>query len=351
MTVATEPDLTITTEDTDVASLRKDDLLHVAFLLPHCQVVNNESRGHLLIPKRRSRVILIDSRGIKEQFYLSPNRKVQRVTNPAIPAGTWFFDLGGFDLSDTLRSWQQDDALWHKMLWPVAKPFVQLWREILDLQCSFYSLKLRAGFWGIFFVIVAIAVGLATRTAPELSVAIGIIGAFAAERVWEWWRAKTRRKLAKGISMRVRYKPHGPEAMHYGTLHLRPRNAIIVGGQPGQPWFSTEICLRKDKQVLATCAFANDIKGDLRYTTSAVAEAIRHRLDNGSTRMIYAPSPKHDPDNEDLPDISLCPSDRSFALDFADQQEKNGRFSVKLKMHQVRTMADVLEVMDQGRRL
>ena len=49
MAVDTEPELTITTEDTDVASLHTDDLLHVAFPLPHCQVVSNESRRHVLL--------------------------------------------------------------------------------------------------------------------------------------------------------------------------------------------------------------------------------------------------------------------------------------------------------------
>ena len=352
MAVDTEQRLTITTEETEVASLQKGDLLHVAFPLPHSRVVNNESRRNLLAPNRRSRVTLVDSEGIKKQFYLSPDRKVQRVTNPAIPVGPWYFDLIGCDYSKELRSWQQADALWHKIFWPPARLFVQVWRSILDLQCRAYTLKLRAGFWGIFVAIVVTAIGLATSTAPELSVAIGILGAFAAERVWEWQRAQTRRRLAQGISMRVRYKPYGPDALRYGTLHLRPRGAIISDGhQPGRTWFSTEMCLRKGNNILATCPFANDIKGDLRYTTSAVAEAIRHRLDNGSTRTIHATSPKHDPDRDSLPDIVLHPYSLSFDLNFTDQQDRNGRFSVRLKMYQVRILADVLEVMDQGRRL
>lgn len=111
------------------------------------------------------------------------------------------------------------------------------------------------------------------------------------------------------------------------------------------------MCLRKGNHVLATCAFANDIKDDLKYTTSAVVEAIRHQLDNGSTRTIYALSPKHDPHNKNLPDIVLHPYDRSFDLSFTDQQERNKRFSARIKMHQARILADMLEVMDQGRRL
>lgn len=261
MTIEADSRLTITVEDTDVASLRKGDLLHIAIPAPQCQVVSNEDRSIRGLIKRRNKVTLVDSEGVEKQYYLSPKRKVQRVTNPSIPVGPWYFALGGTEYTPrVLKSWQREDALWYKLLWPVANPFVQLWREALDLQCRAYSLKLRAGFWSVFCVIVVTAVGLATRTAPELSVAIGIVGAFTVERFWEWWHTKTRRKLAKGISMRVRYKPNGPESLRYATLHLRPRGAMIVGGQPGQVWFSTEICLTKRKHVLAICTFANDIK-------------------------------------------------------------------------------------------
>ena len=293
---------------------------------------------------------LVDSGGIKREFYLSPSRKVQRVTNPAVPVGPWYFELIGRDYSEELRSWQRADALWYKVLWPPTSLFVRLWRAILDLQCRAHALKLSAGFWGILFVIVVTAAGLATRTAPELSVAIGIIGAFGAERVWEWWRATTRRKLAKGINMRVRYKPCGPDTLRYGTLRLRRRGAIIVDGpMAGQPWSSTEMCLSNGQRVLATGSFANGIRGDFERTNSELAKALRHRLDDGSKRQLHAPSPKHAPDVDTLPDIVLSPSDRSFGLMFRDRDTNRG-FSVQLKMHQVRTLADVLEVMDDGRR-
>ena len=353
MTADAEPTLTITTEDTDVASLSEGDLVHVVFPAPHPRVVSNEHRGCLLAPNRRSKLTLVDSAGTEKQFYLSPDRQVKRVTNAAIPVGPWRFVLAGtsFDLSDDLALCQRHDALWYKVLWPIARPLVQVWREILDLQCRAYSLKLRAGFWGMLFIVLAAAIGLATRTAPELSVAIGIVGAFIVERCWDWWRSKARRKLAKGVVMRVRYKPSGPEERRYGTLHLRKQGAIIVGGKPGQVWFSTEMCLRRGKRVLATCAFANDIRGDLTKTTTAIAEAIRHRIDNGSHRVIYATSPKYDPDGDAPPDIMINPSDRSVGLAFPDHENNNGNFSVTLKLHQARTLADALEVMDEGRRL
>ena len=116
-------------------------------------------------------------------------------------------------------------------------------------------------------------------------------------------------------------------------------------------WFTTEMSLHQGELVLATCTFANDIRSDLTYTTSAVAEAIRHRLDNGFRRMIYAPSSKHDPAGEALLDITISPSDRSFSLDFPDKQEQTRRFSIKLKLYQALVLADVLKIMDDGRRL
>ena len=349
MSVDTEPTLTITTETTDVGSLEEGDLLHVGFPLPHYQVVDHDSRGHMLSPNRRSAVMLIDSEGVEKRFLLSPNRKVSRVTNPEVPVGPWFSDWTGTDISEDLSSWQREDALWHRALGPPARLIAQVWRAILDLQCRAYTLKLRAGFWGFFVVILFAAVGLMTRTAPEMSVAAGIVGAFIVERCWEHWRARTRRKLAKGVAMRVRYKASGSERMRYGTLQLRLRTALIVDGRPGQVWRSTEMCLLKRNRALATCAFANDIRGDLRYTNSAVAELIRRRLDNGSDLTICAPSPKYDPAKGGPLDIEIAPSERKVNLSFADRQTDN-RFSIQLKLHQARVLADVLEVMDEGRR-
>ena len=271
MTVETEPGLTITVESTEVSSLREGDLLHIAFPAPQYRVLSNMGWGRLLTQNCRSTVTLVDSEGVEKQFLLSPRRKVERVTNPAIPVGPWFFPLTGTDISGYLRLWQREDAQWYKVLWPLAKPFVHLWRGILDLQCRAYSLKLQAGFLSVLIIILAVVIGLLTGTPDELSVPIGVVGAFSLERFWGYWNAKTRRKLAKGTSLRVRYKPYGPERLRYGTLELRKKGAIIVGGRPGQVWFTTEMALRQGELVLGTCAFANDIRDDLRYTTSAVA--------------------------------------------------------------------------------
>ena len=187
-----------------------------------------------------------------------------------------------------------------------------------------YSLELQAGFLSVLVIILAVVIGLLTGTPDELSVPIGIVGGFSLQRYWEHWNAKTRRKLATGTSLRVRYKPYGPEKLRYGTLKLKKRGALVLGGRPGQVWFTTEMALHQEKLVLAPCAFANDIRGDLRYTTSAVAEAIRHRLDTGSRRMIYAPSSKHDTAGEAPPDITISPSDRSFPSTSQTTENKAG---------------------------
>ncbi|WP_419927266.1 hypothetical protein [Candidatus Poriferisocius sp.] len=349
MSIGTEPTLTITTEKTEVGSLREGDLLHYTYPSPHYRVVRNERRGNLLSPNRRSAVTLADCEGVEKRLLLSPKREVSRVTNPAVPVGPWFFYLTGTDISDNLRSWQQEDALWHKALWPLAKPFVQLWRELLDLQCRAYALKLQTGFLSVLVITLAVIIGLMTGTPDEFSVPIGLVGGFSLERYWQHWHAKTRRKLAKGTSMRVQYKPNGPHDRRYGTLELRPRGAVILGEETLHPWFSTEMCLNQGKRVLATCAFSNCIRRELTITNTQVAEAIRHRLDNGSNRVIYASSPKHKPAEEGMPDITIFPSDRWVNLDFPDR-ETGSWFSVTLKLHQARVLADVLEVMDEGRR-
>ena len=103
MTVGTEPRLTITIESTEVSSLRESDLLRLAFPLPQYRVVSNVGQGYLLARNRRSAVTLVDSEGVGKRFRLLPDRKVERVTNPAIPVGPWFFNLTGTDISDNLR--------------------------------------------------------------------------------------------------------------------------------------------------------------------------------------------------------------------------------------------------------
>ena len=95
------------------------------------------------------------------------------------------------------------------------------------------------------------------------------------------------------------------------------------------------------------CSFANDIRGDLRYTTTAIAEAIRHRLDTGADRPIPAPSTKYDPDGPRGLDIDINPMGRRLV--FADRTEPNQCYVIRLQLHQARILADVLETSDRGR--
>lgn len=352
MAVDTESKLTITTEKTDVASLSAGDLIHVAYPLPHPQVVSNEQRAFRVVRNRRSVVTLVDSEGVEKRFRLSPARSVNRVTNPAIPIGPWNTpESSGLrvDVSEDIKSWQREDALWHKLLAPLGRPFVRVWRELLDLQCRAHSVRLGAGFWS---VVVLVAVGLSTRFSPVLSAIASVIGGRLFDWCWIRWQQSTRRKIATAISMRVRYKPFGPDAMQYGTLRVSKAEAVIINAEQtsAKPWSSTELQLHKNKKQLARCVFANDIRGDLRYTCSKIAEAIRHRIDNGSRRAIYATSSNYDPDQDEHPDIVLFPQDNQFEIYISDKESRR-RFSVRLKLHQARVLADALEVMDDMRRL
>ena len=117
------------------------------------------------------------------------------------------------------------------------------------------------------------------------------------------------------------------------------------------PWSSTEIRLYRRSIKLATFVFANDIRGDTTYTCSKIASAIRHRINDGFQRMIYAPSTRYDPATDRLPDLYLLPRKRHFHFSFRDEDSPDRGYTVYLKFYQVRILADALEVMDDGRRL
>lgn len=348
MAVDAETKLTITTEDTTVSALCEGDLVHVGYPLPHPQMVSNEPRASRLAPNRRSRVTLVDSEGVEKQFRLSPRRSVKRVTNPATPAGPWNTpeEIGlRIDVSQEIAAWQRVDALWHKVLAPLGRPFVRLGREVLDLQCRAHSVRLGAGFWS---VVVLVAIALATRFDPIVAVIASVIGGRLFDLCWEWWRRSTRRKIANRISMRVRCKPFGPDEMRYATLELRALREFKL--DPPIRLSTTELQLRDGKRVLATCAFANDHRGGLPCIPSEVARAIRVRVDFGTGGAIYAGSTNFDPRSDSLPDIFLFPHDREFECHLTDGRTGR-RFSVQLKFHQARVLADALEVMDDMRRL
>ena len=348
MAMDTESELTITTETVDVASLSAGDLVHVGFPLPHPRVVSNELRAIRVVRYRRSVVTLVDSEGVEKRFRLSPARSVNRVTNPAIPIGPWNTPeaIGlRVDVSEQVRTWQRDDALWHKLLAPRWRPFVRLWREVLDLQCRVYAVRLGAGFWT---AIVLVAIALATRFDPVVAAVASVIGGRLFDPCWERWRRATRRKVASRISIRVRYKPFGPDEMRYATLELRAVREFKLN--PPRRFSTTEMQLRDGKRVLATCAFANNNHGGLPCMPNEIARAIRIRVEFETGGAIYAGSTNYDPRHDSLPDIFLSPRDREFECHLPDRQTGR-RFSVRLKFHQARVLADALEVMDDMRRL
>lgn len=338
----------ITTEQIPVTALLSGDVLHVSYPSPHLLVSANESRRQLLCPNRRNRVTLEDSDGITKQFYLSPNRSVQRVTNPAIPIGPWSWTWGWErDLTADLSRLEREDALWHRLLWPLSRPFVWGWNRVLDIPCRIYALKLHAGFLLLLSSVVLAAAALAARTAPEHAVAIAIVGSFIVERWWERWRSYSRRKLFHGIKLRVRYRRSEPpgQRMRYGTLELCRRGSIILGGRPGQIWNSLGMVLRQRKKEVARCEFANDLRGDdARYVLTTLANQIRHRITVGSNRGVVAPSYIYDPEKKEGLDITIYPVRAS--LNFRDRGTKQ-YYEVKLQMPQVRVLADSLEAMDE----
>ena len=344
--------LAITTENVTLASLGSGDLLHVTFPAPHVQVAHNESRGGLFKVKLRNQITLTDDNKISKTFCLSPERMVQRVTNPNIQVGPWCFVWGetSFDLTDNLATWQREDALWYRILSPMAVPFVRLWQALLNLPCRVYPLRLSGGFIGILICIIAAAVTLASKTDPKFSVAISILGAFVAERFWEAWKVRIRHKIARGVSLRVRYRLASDTKARYGVLRLEKVGAIIVGGTEGQTWHSTGMVLYKRQRIVGRCDFANDLRGDPRYTLTKVAEEIRTKLRNGADTAIMATSSKCILDGKTEIGIEIAPIRR--CVSFRDRDDSTKSWRITLHYYQSKILADVLEAMDvRGRRI
>ena len=351
---SSEPDrLAITTEKIALASLEPGDLLHVTFPAPHVQVLDNERRAGIFKVKLRNKIALRDDNDVSKTFYISPERMVQRVTNPNIQVGPWHYTIWGgttLDLTDDLATWQREDALWYRTLSPVAVLFVRFWQALLNLPCRVYPLKLSGGFVGILICIVVAAVALASRTDPQFSVAISILGAFISERFWEAWKVRIRHKIARGVSLRVRYRLASDTKARYGVLRLEEVGAIIIDGTEGQTWHSTRMVICNRKRTVGRCDFANDLRGDPRYTLTEIAEEIRTKLRNGADSSIMATSSKCILDGKTHIGIEIAPIRRY--LSFRDRDDSTKRWHVTLQYYQSRLLADVLEAMDvRGRRI
>ena len=197
--------------------------------------------------------------------------------------------------------------------------------------------------------ILVAAVTLASQTDPQFSVAISILGAFVAERSWEIWKVRIRHKIAKGVSLRVRYRLGGENTTRYGVLRLEGVGALIIDGTPGQTWTSTRMVLCKRKQIICRCDFANDLRGDPRYTLTEIAEQIRTKLRVGADRLVVATSSECILDGKTPIGIEIAPIGRY--LSFRDKDDPTKRCRITLHHYQSRVLADVLEAMDvRGRR-
>ena len=357
-----------------VRDLQPGDVLQWSLYAPY-RVVSNVRSSWLWGLISRYSLTLTDANAKCRTFILTGDRGFQKLADYTGPIGVWFDDA----VAVFTRMAKEDSVVSH-LLTPISRPSHMLFRSFLDLQCLLVSIRLRAGFLGILVVLIVFAVTLASQFPVEYSVAISILGSFVVERCWAFWSARVRRRLSKGLSMTVRYRQHGLNPRYkYGKLRITKTTAFIVGVGPSgmHPWSSAQLELigRKNikrwlvpadgrlpltkwvadikvPHILATCTIANDIRGDQTYTCHKVADAIRHRITDGSRRQISYTSTRYDPDNDKVPDLSISPGRNHsvFGMTVRDRDEK-GWYSVQLKRYQMRVLADTLEVMDDGRRL
>ena len=341
---------------------------------PHAQeisAVRHERRlGGLL---SRHIVSLSDVNGIQHDYCLSPDRRVVVTTDTRMPVASWD------DVATQLFKEMSDaDSRWRRLARWYLRPVQPLVRVVRDFQCFTYSIRLQAGFIGILFIVLIFAFGLDALLDSRISVVISIVGAFTLERIWSYWRKRVRRRLADGVSMTVRFKPFGPvKRYRYGTLEVTRTSAMITGESTIRPWSSTQLRLLKGKtlwsktraalcmsprkwwrfvkeqEVLAVMTFANDLKGDTTYTCRNIADAIRHRLSDGSSRVIKLTTKAHDPASGEGPSTQINPMSRGSYFDMWiwDERKQGGNFSLELKRYQLNVLADMLEIMDDMRRL
>ena len=108
--------------------------------------------------------------------------------------------------------------------------------------------------------------------------------------------------------------------------------------------------LYKRKQIVGRCNFANDLRGDPRYTLTEIAEQIRTKLRNGADSPVVATSSKCILDGKTRIGIEIAPIRRY--LSFRDKDDPAKRWHITLQHYQSKLLADVLEAMDaSGRRI
>ena len=349
---ASEPPVTPpqpTLAETSVAAhdLRSGDLIMYGGIFGPYRVVDNApitQHGHVLA---RSRITLEDASGTRHDFLFSSTRVMSKVEPSDHPLMAWVAQTEhGF------KDMARDDSPIGKAIRVVLIPAREATRRVLDLQCYVHSLRFFTGFIGIVLVICLFATGLIKLLPASSTVAVSIVGAFIVERVWHSWRRRLRRQLYDRLAMRIKYKPFGYKRYRYGKITITQTGALIVD-EGLRPWSSTQLQLSRSGTVLATCTLANRIKGDQRVTCRDIADAIRHRITDGSRRMLYTSSTKHVPADGSLPDITITPrgKGRYSSIWIPDENERHKKFSLLLLDYQMLMFADALEVMDDGRRL
>lgn len=336
----------------EVRDLRAGDILYLALPLLAYSVLDNMPKRNLGGRTSRNIVTLVDVTGEVRKYSFSPTRKFHKVAEGSLGLAPW----AGIPL-ELVTTAAKEDALATKIGDPLTRPFRSTRHAIIDLQCYLQSLRIHSGFLTLLTILIVFTVAQPFNLSTAAAVALSIVGAFLVEQYWVYWKQHVRRKLAKGYTTRVRFHPFGTEDWKYATLMVEPAGGLLRrddgdDSQPGGVLFTTKLCLSHRGNLLATCTFANDARGDQFRTCQNIADAIRHRIDDGSNRAIYCYSIKLEPSDDTLGDIVMHSRAgiREFDMSIADNKSRK-QFNLRLKRYQMRMLADALEVMDQGRRL
>ena len=335
-----------------VREFEAGDILYLALPLLAYKVVGNTFRRNIGGSTSRNILTLVDVTGEVRKYSFSPERQFHTIVKGSLGLAPW----AGLPLEEVMTT-AKEDALLNRVVDPVSRPLRSIIHMSIDLQCYIQSLRIHSGFLTLITIFVVFSLAQPFDIPTASAVAISIVGAFLVEQYWVYWKQHVRRKLSKGYTTRVRFHPFGNANWSYATLRVDPDGGLVTGDKESPSehvgvWFSTKLSLSHRKKILAICTFANDARGDQFRTGRNIADAIRHRIDDGSNRAIYCRSTKSDPDKDTLGDIVIHPRKnvKEFDLSIADHESRK-HFSLRLKRYQMRMLADALEVMDQGRRL
>ena len=343
-----DDDEPISIAQTTASCLTPGNLLYLAVPLLPYRVVATRFCKNLGGPTGRVILSLSDATGEIRDFSVLPHRVMYRVAIGSIPLAPW----RGLPLAE-ISEVAHEDALTTRLIKPIRRILGTLLQGLLDLQCHFYYVRLHIKLFAVVIAVSAPMIILAIWTEVFAS-AVGtivatvasIVGAFIIERTWVYSRQDVRRNLVTGFSMRIRFRPFGTETMKYVTLDTAPHNAMT---KDLEPWFTTRLSLMQGGQHLAVCTFANDLAGDERHSCRAIVNAIRHRIESGSRRVIHGASVRHGPKEADRPTVAIFPGKKCKEFSVHILDDKSGaKYELKLKRYQMSTLADALDVMDEA---